>query len=219
MDNTRVLPHRRQSDKKRNCGAACISMLFEHYRIFNKKMSKITECVNTINSNGEEYGSNSLILKYILDQKLFGAVISAKDPKEFISFCLANDIGLIASYHPDFDSWAGHFVVVSDMADGFVYFNDPQKDAPFGINCKMSINELHARMQPLYGNDDEIKCPNVFIVLSPIRPELKIENTGANDRPLPSLEFFKDKINAFVNPYTDTWINISELTTTAAPRP
>ena len=191
-------------------------MLFEHYRIFNKKMSKITACVNTLGPDGVEYSDNSLILKYILDQNLYGAVISAKDPKEFISFCLANDIGLIACYHPDLDSQAGHFVVVSDMADGFVYFNDPQKDASSGVNCKMSIDELHSRMQPLYGNADEIKRPNVFIVLSPNRPELKTKNMCANDQPLPSLELFKDKINAFVDPYADTWINITELAATAA---
>lgn len=64
MITSRRLPHRRQSDKGRNCGAACLAMLLEHYKIRPSNLKEITSQVSAPDKNGQPMCYNILIARY-----------------------------------------------------------------------------------------------------------------------------------------------------------
>lgn len=64
MITSRRLPHRRQSDRGRNCGAACLAMLLEHYKIRPSNLKEITSQVSDADRNGQPMCYNNLIAQY-----------------------------------------------------------------------------------------------------------------------------------------------------------
>lgn len=86
MITSRRLPHRRQSDRGRNCGAACLAMLLEHYKIRPSNLKEITSQVSDADRNGQPMCYNNLIAQYAQKRGLYCSVVSARDPRTFIPF-------------------------------------------------------------------------------------------------------------------------------------
>ena len=133
MITSRRLPHRRQSDKGRNCGAACLAMLLEHYKIRPSNLKEITSQVSAPDKNGQPMCYNILIARYAQKRGLYCSVVSVRDPRTFIPFCLEQGLELFVNYHPAPNTTSAHYAFVSYVAEDKVYLNDPQFDAPLGV--------------------------------------------------------------------------------------
>lgn len=142
MITSRRLPHRRQSDRGRNCGAACLAMLLEHYKIRPSNLKEITSQVSDADRNGQPMCYNNLIAQYAQKRGLYCSVVSARDPRTFIPFCLEQGLELFVNYHPDPKDPSAHYSFVSYVADDKVYLNDPQFDAPLGVNYEVPMDTL-----------------------------------------------------------------------------
>lgn len=210
MDNRKVFPHFRQSDEKRNCGAACIAMLLSHYRM-RGKVSVITNQISEITPDGYPSCRNYLIIQYALKNGLNCSVVAAKDPKSFIPYCLESGIDVIISFHKYLPAPYGHFSLVTNIASDGIFINDPELDAPFGINQHISYDELCSKMKFL-GNGDEITRSNVMVLFSKKGSEVPIL-TITNGHEFPLFSGTLDKINEFVDPYLDRWISVERLST------
>ena len=101
MIASRVLPHRRQSDRGRNCGAACFAMLLEHYKIRPSKLKEITSQVSSTDRNGQPICYNVLIAQYAQKRGLYCSVVSARDPRTLFLFVSNRGLELFVNYHPD----------------------------------------------------------------------------------------------------------------------
>lgn len=209
IDSLRVLPHFRQSDKKRNCGAACMAMLLKHYGM-RGKVSDITDEISQTQPNGSSSCRNNLIIQYALKKGLNCSVVSVKDPKTFIPSCLESGLELLISYHSDLPEMTGHFVLVTSTSPNGVYFNDPQLDPPAGINVYMSYDDLLDKMKYL-GPDDEITQDNVLVLFARQKANLPVLNVKSGKDTFPVFKETLKKIQAFVDPYTDRWLSVEEL--------
>lgn len=214
MENLTVLPHFRQSDQKRNCGAACMAMLLKHYKM-RGKIQEITEQISENLPNGLPSCRNNLIIRYALKRGINCSVVSAKDPRVLIPYCLENDINMFVSYHVEPNQPFGHFSLVTNADAETVFVNDPLRDAPEGINYPMAYDDLLPRMKCL-GTDDEITHDNVFVLLSRKGSNVPVCIINANGHEFPLFSSTLDKIAAFVNPYANQWLNISSLPATPA---
>lgn len=96
MITSRRLPHRRQSDKGRNCGAACLAMLLEHYKIRPSNLKEITSQVSAPDKNGQPMCYNILIARYAQKRGLYCSVVSVRDPRTFIPDALKKGKTIIA---------------------------------------------------------------------------------------------------------------------------
>lgn len=176
----RKIPHRRQSDKQRNCGASCIAMLFQTYGK-NGKLSEITQAISRIMPNGIPSCRNNLIAKYINDRGVPCCIVALNDICIALPKILQNDgIDVIIAYRPNVHSPEAHFSVVTGIDDKSVFVNDPQIDPPDGQNRPIPIVELQKQMAPLEGNNaNEIVRANTVILLS--NPEKEIEMSAHLD--------------------------------------
>lgn len=213
VDSLRVLPHFRQSDKKRNCGAACMAMLFKHYGMHGK-MSDITDKISQTLPSGSLSCRNYLMIQYALQKGLNCSVVSAKDPRTFIPFCLESGIELFISYHANLPEDAGHFVLVSSASPDGVFFNDPQQNPPAGINVYMPYDDLLTRMKYL-GPDDEITRDNVMVLFAKQSAPVSVLTVKTNGHEFPIFENTLDKIHAFVDPYVNDWLSVEASPSTS----
>lgn len=203
MGNLAVFPHFRQSDQKRNCGAACMAMLLKHYKM-RGRIDEITEKISEKLSSGIPSCRNYLIIQYALQRGITCSVVSATDPKTFIPYCLEHGINMFISYHANLAQPFGHFALVTNSGADVVFINDPAQDAPAGINCSMTYDDLLPRMKCL-GRGDEITHDNVFVLLSPKSSNVPIRVINSDGNEFPLFCNTLDKITAFLNPYKDQW--------------
>lgn len=213
VDSLRVLPHFRQSDKKRNCGAACMAMLFKHYGM-RGKVSDITDKISQTLPSGFPSCRNHLMIQYALQNGLNCSVVSAKDPRTFIPFCLESGIELFISYHANLPETAGHFALVASTSPDGIFFNDPQLDPPAGINVHMTYDELLARMKYL-GSDDEITQNNVMVLFAKRNAPIPVLTIKTNGNEFPIFENTLDKIQKFVDPFANCWRSSDVLPSTS----
>lgn len=199
MNTKREIQHVRQSDKERNCGAACLAMVYQMYGKSNE-LQDITKNVMKISSNGKRNCRNFLMLRDATEMGFLSYVVSAKDIREFIPFCLELGMEIIINYHPTERTMAGHFSLVSYVDSKFVYVNDPGQDAPIGINFPIYWGKLEKRM--LSGTSlSEFYANNTMLVLLPPGLSLPI----SNKRPIPECLFnMVHKVLTF----NDEWIPI-----------
>ena len=62
---SRTLPHRRQSDQGRNCGAACLAMLLEHYKIRPSNLKEMGgQCAITISLPNMRRSAAYIVLSF-----------------------------------------------------------------------------------------------------------------------------------------------------------
>lgn len=211
MDNPKKFPHFRQSDKKRNCGAACMTMLFHHYKM-RRKLLEITNQISEITPKGYPSCRNYRIVQYALKSGLNCSAVTAKDPKTFIPYCLESGIDVFILYHKHLPAPYGHFSLVTNLASDGIFINDPELDAPDGINCYMSYDELCNKMEYL-GSDDEITRSNVMILFSKKGSGVPVQSVKSRDE-YPLFSGTLDKINEFLDPYSDQWISVERLSPT-----
>lgn len=160
------IPYVRQSDAKRNCGAACLCMLLQYYR---KKgsMAEITESISVKMPDGFPSCRNNFILKYARSRKIPCCIVSVKDITTAIPTLLQAGIDVIISYRPNIDSPEGHFSVVTGCNDNQVFVNDPQKGLPDGKNYPIPYEYLQKAMKPLEGSSiKEIVRENTLVLLA-----------------------------------------------------
>lgn len=159
------IPYVRQSDVKRNCGAACLCMLLQYYR---KKgsMAEITESISVKMPDGFPSCRNNLILKYARSRKIPCCIVSVKDITTAIPALLQADIDVIISYRPNIDAPWGHFSVVTGYNNDQVFVNEPQKGLPNGKDFPFTYEYLQKAMQPLEGATKEIVRGNTLVLLS-----------------------------------------------------
>ncbi len=209
MLSSRKLPHRQQSAKELNCGAACFAMLLEHYKM-RGKMKDITAGVSGI-VDGELMCSNANMVQYALSRKLSCCIVTAKDPQSFMSFCLDSGYDLIALYHSSDDSEIGHFSVISYVTNDSVFLNDPLRPAPDGINYEIPIATFCNKMRSRFPQSkDSIKYSNTFILVSKEAPAGGLTQLGdsANGLAFPVFTSVLDKIDFVLNPFSDEWIEL-----------
>jgi len=212
----RTLPHKRQSDKCRNCGAACLAMIFEYY----KKPGKIKEITNSISDvfNNAPSCRNYLMVRYASDRGFPCCVVSAKDIRTFIPFCLNQGYELIISYHthpPEADSSRrrlGHMAVVVGVGGENVYVNDPEKDKPDGLCAPLAFEFLESRMKTR-GGDDEITGDNVVMVLSPLKANrakaiLRVPEDNDSHEVF-VFEDLRDMVNFVLDANKNRWVKLA----------
>lgn len=174
------IPYVRQSDIKRNCGAACLSMLLQYYR---KKgtMSEITENISEIGSDGRPSCRNNLILKYAKSKEIPCCIVSVKDITTAIPVLLQKGIDVIISYRPNINSPDGHFSVVTGCNDSHVFVNDPQKGLPDGKDFPIPYEYLREAMKPLAGSpQNEITRENTLVLLANPIKEISLSFLSEN---------------------------------------
>ncbi len=211
MENLKKYPHFQQSKEKRNCGAACLCMLLQHYRM-KGKLGDITNAVSRLLPIGVLSCRNDLMVQYAISRGLKCAAVAAKDIGTLLPFCQEQGIDAIVLYHKDDNSNLGHFSVVTNIRGNKIFLNDPESAAPSGINVCMQLDDLMAKMI-CHGDGDEITISNTVILIS--------KADGGKGTPVAdnagSLLMFpnvRDKISFVLNP-NDTsgnpWRPIGEL--------
>lgn len=213
----RVLPHRRQSDRGRNCGAACLAMLFEHYKIRPSNLREITSQVSAPGQDGQPLCFNSLIAQYAQKRGVHCSVVSARDPRTFIPFCLEQGFELFVNYHPDPKKPLAHYSFVSYVADDKIYLNDPQLDASLGINHEVSLDTLCQGLQKM-GHNDELGISDTILVFAKEDSNVSVRYIDNGDNRFPFFECIGNRAVCVLDPFSDCWLEVSKLpTTTAAP--
>lgn len=216
MITSRRLPHRRQSDRGRNCGAACLAMPLEHYKIRPSNLKEITSQVSDADRNGQPMCYNNLIAQYAQKRGLYCSVVSARDPRTFIPFCLEQGLELFVNYHPDPKDPSAHYSFVSYVADDKVYLNDPQFDAPLGVNYEVPMDTLCQGLQKR-GSEDELAISDTILVFAKENSDVPVRYIPDGDNRFPFFECIGDKAICVLAPYTGQWIEVSKLL--AAPTP
>ena len=204
----RNFQHIRQSSQARNCGAACLAMLLHYYRK-KGKLQEITDKISVVQENGAPSCRNYLIVQYVESRDFTCCVVSAKNAASFIPFCLSHGIELILSYYPDENSWGGHFVLVTGCDEDHVYVNDPEISPPEGVNLKISLASLAAKMKSR--PNGEITRDNVFVLISPKTADRKLTCINVNTCPPHSFWIFPEilpEINSILDPYKDIWVPV-----------
>lgn len=198
MSQKRILPHVRQSDSGRNCGAACLKMVCKYYKIGKKlSLKDFTKNVSITLPGGMLSCRNNLMLSYARDLGFHCYVVTVKDAQKTITACLDKNVEVIINYHPYEFSDCGHFSWVSYADDKFVYLNDPAKDLPSGQNYPIEWERLKQRMiagSPL----SEFPRNNTMLIL--YLPNQEISLSEEHQFP----EFLVDETIATLNP-DDTW--------------
>ena len=205
MNNKRTIPFMQQSLSKRNCGAACLGMLLQSYKM-KGKLQEITDSVSQDNCNGVKYCNNDLIIGYAISRGLNCSVISAKCVKDLIMSCLDNNIEVFVLYHIEENSPAGHFSIVSYAGDDYVYVNDPSKPQMEGQNCKLTFDFLERRMKKISlenGIIDEIAKDNTFILFSKEKDEDVLVHNEVEDGKVIYSKF--DAVEGYVDYYRDPY--------------
>lgn len=222
MDNIRVLPHRRQSDRGRNCGAACLAMLLEHYRIRPSNLKDITSQVSAPDQYGQPLCYNCLIAQYAQNHGLLCSVVSARDPRTFIPYCLEQGLELFVNYLPVVGASVAHYSLVSYISGDKVYLNDPQFDAPLGINHEIALDTLCQLLQKT-GPDDTLGISDTFLVFAKSDSEIPVRFIPNGSNKFPLFECIIDKISWILDPFANYWVAVSKLPDTSAaataPRP
>lgn len=208
------IQHVRQSDKDRNCGAACLSMLFRYYRKTGT-MTEITDHISRTLDNGNKSCRTSLMIKYAESKGFLCCSVSVRNVRETIARCFENNIDVIVSYHPSQDTPWGHFSVVTGYDEDAVYVNDPAKDASEGANRKIAFAELEKLMAP--GPDRrEINRKNTVIMLADKKtdPELvELPSIVKISSPVYVFSCIFDEVLAYVdpNPEDGAWVQVSRV--------
>ena len=210
MDTIRVLPHRRQSDKEQNCGAACLAMILEHYRIRPSNLREITSQVVRTNKDGRPLCFNDLIVKYALRRGLYCSAVSAKDPRSFIPYCLEHGLDLFVNYHPVSGKSFAHYSLVSYATCDNVYLNDPQYDSPIGVNFEISFDDLCQSMKKM-GRDDELALSDTFIVLSKSDSDVSVRWIADGDDKFPVFNCLLDNTVCILDPFAGRWLEVSKF--------
>lgn len=210
MIASRTLPHRRQSDRGRNCGAACLAMLLEHYKIRPSNLREITSQVSAPDENGQPMCYNILIARYAQKRGLYCSVVSVQDPRTFIPFCLEQGLELFVNYRPDPQTPFAHYAFVSYVAEDKVYLNDPQLDAPLGINREVSLDALCQGLQKM-GLNDELGKSNTILVFAKEGSDVPMRYISDGDNRFPLFDCIVDRAVCVLSPFTGQWIEVSKL--------
>ena len=213
----RILPHRRQSDRGRNCGAACLAMLFEHYKIRPSNLKEITSQVSAPGKDGQPLCFNSLIVQYAQKRGVHCSVVSARDPRTFIPYCLEQGLELFVNYHPTLGNPIAHYSLVSYVSGDKVYLNDPQLDAPLGVNHEVSLDALCQGLQKT-GPNDTLGISDTILVFAKEDSNVSVRYIYDGDNRFPVFECIGDRAVCVLDPFSDCWIEVSKFpTATAAP--
>ena len=213
---SRTLPHRRQSDQGRNCGAACLAMLLEHYKIRPSNLKEITSQVSDADRNGRPMCYNNLIAQYAQKRGLYCSVVSARDPRTFIPFCLEQGLELFVNYHPVPITTLAHYAFVSYVAEDKVYLNDPQFDAPLGVNYEVPMDTLCQELQKR-GPKDELAISDTILVFAKEGSDAPIRYIPDGDNRFPFFECIGDKAVCVLAPFTGQWIEVSKILSAPTP--
>lgn len=206
----RVLPHRRQSDRGRNCGAACLAMLFEHYKIRPSNLKDITSQVSAPGKDGLPLCFNSLIVQYAQKRGVHCSVVSARDPRTFIPYCLEQGLELFVNYHPILGSPIAHYSLVSYVSGDKVYLNDPQLDAPLGVNHEVSLDALCQGLQ-MNGPNDTLGRSDTFLVFAKSDSGIPVRFIYDGNNKFPVFECIIDKTCWLLDPFADRWVAVSNF--------
>lgn len=215
MDNFRVLPHRRQSDRGRNCGAACLAMLLEHYKIRPSNLREITSQVSAPGQDGQPLCFNSLIAQYAQKRGLHCSVVSARDPRTFIPYCLEQGLELFVNYHPILGAPIAHYSLVSYVSGDKVYLNDPQLNAPLGVNHEVSLDTLCQGLQ-MNGPNDTLGRSDTILVFAKSDSGIPVRFIYDGNNKFPVFECTIDKTCWILDPFADRWVAVSNFPDTSA---
>lgn len=198
-------PHVRQSDKSRNCGAACLLMLFQKYNT-KGTLKDITQAVSITMPGGIPSCRNNLLVLHALSKKFDCCCVSATTVRDFIDICKKEKLDVILSYNPSNGKPYGHMVLVTGSDNTGVFVNDPQIDN--GKNVKIEYSDLERRMMHIDGSNELVK-DNTCIVLSPTKSGHRLEEISCTLMDAPhQVQFFhvlSDHISAVLDPLCIDW--------------
>jgi hypothetical protein len=122
-----VIPYERQADPMSNrmCGAAALCMV---YRSFDLPCSQaeVWPHIAQRGALGELSAQTHLLAADALRRGLSALIVKARDPVAVLKRGLDSSLRLVLNHRLHFESRAGHYSVLVDLADDYVILHDPQ---------------------------------------------------------------------------------------------
>lgn len=159
---------------------------------------------------------NNLIAQYAQKRGLYCSVVSARDPRTFIPFCLEQGLELFVNYHPAPNTTLAHYAFVSYVAEDKVYLNDPRFDAPLGVNYEVPMDTLCQELQKR-GPKDELAISDTILVFAKEGSDAPIRYIPDGDNRFPFFECIGDKAVCVLAPFTGQWIEVSKILSAPTP--
>lgn len=206
-----AIPHIQQSTALRNCGAACLAMIYQKHRK-RGKLRDITASVSVVMPDGYPSCRNNLMIQNASSNGFIAAFISYNSLPELLKLCCDNCIDLILSFHPKDDLPTGHFCVVCGYDNDNVYLNDPDKPRDKGglcSPCEYQWIESHSKAI-LNDGVHEIVVDNTAMVLMDSRISSDVEYFECpkcrNSNVFPAI--LKGHFSAMVCPQDPCWFRV-----------
>ena len=159
---------------------------------------------------------NILIARYAQKRGLYCSVVSVRDPRTFIPFCLEQGLKLFVNYHPAPNTTSAHYAFVSYVAEDKVYLNDPQFDAPLGVNYEISIDTLCQGLQKC-SSEDDLAVSNTILVFAKEGSDVPVRYIPDGDNRFPFFECIGDRAICVLAPFTGQWIEVSKILSAPTP--
>lgn len=199
----RNIPHVRQSDRNRNCGAACICMLLHAY---GKKgrLKDVTSEISVQLTSGLPSCRNNRMIQFIQRKGIDCCGVSAKNIREIIPFCLNIGLDIIISYRPALNSPRGHFSVVTGFDNDRIFVNDPERDSPEGMNFPILYDDLELMAKADLRGNEIVRDNTMLLLASKTLKMPRTENSSSvNGMSCYVFTQVQNKISAFIDPYPD----------------
>jgi len=203
----RELPHTQQTPNSKECGAACLSMLFKEYGI-DVRLKKIWENVKGHNPNqvrrGREHCRLNRMLLYAEENGFHAVGVSANNLAALLSICKEKRLEVIL-LHKETPRKEGHFSLFSDLEGDSVFVNNPLYTARQGKNKRVFINNLELLMA---GDRFDITRDNTVLVFATTKSDAVISQAvcASCNRKITLIEEIHSLISAIVCPHEDSWI-------------
>lgn len=150
MEQLRVFPHVEQikGPNDWSCGAASLAMLYKQFG-FNDTHDDIWNDVlmrSLINPN-ERICQTIKMAQNLMRHGLRTTIFSVSNVKGIFKYCLDNNLELLFLYRQTIYKQTGHFVLLTNAEDDYIYINDPFLSSKDGVNVKMRIADVQRLME------------------------------------------------------------------------
>lgn len=200
----RTLPYHQQPIKSRQCGAACLCMLYDYFGIPSDQNEIFADI--SINNSCR----CNLMVQNITKHGLIASCISCKSLEHDIPFLLREGLEIILLHHSSPSSIAGHFSLVSYTEGDKIFVNDPRVGAADGINRRYYFKSL-SRLTKWAGPSDEMGASNTMIVVSSPNGPAKISAAMVHNERFWLFPSTLEVANLILLPSSDEWTSVPNL--------
>lgn len=124
----REIPHIKQSEEIRNCGAVCIKMLYEKSGI-PIKIEDIWNDVTFLSPLGSYYCRNNLMIKHLHKHGFQACMVFVDDALMALNECDKYGIDVILNHRINVGEVGGHMTIYLYNDYQGIHINDPMLDA------------------------------------------------------------------------------------------